>query len=303
MILSVCPHITVCVCSFKRPHFLKRLLEGLAEQETHQAFSFSVVVADNDVLESSKQVVSECLARLSIDITYCVEPQQNIALARNKALQHATGDYIAFIDDDEFPGNGWLLSLFRVLSTKPVDGVLGPVVPHFDQPPPGWVVRGKFYDRPRHATGFIIDWKEGRTGNVLFKRAILDPIGEPFRAEFGSGGEDRDFFRRLIAAGRVFMWCDEAVAYEVVPPVRCRRGFMLKRALLRGKMSLNHKTCGLRGVLISFIAVPAYSVTLPFMLLLGHHQFMKFLVKACDHAGRVLAFAGLNPVSETYVTE
>ena len=36
-------------------------------------------------------------------VKYCVEPRQNIALARNKALQNAEGDLIAFIDDDEFP--------------------------------------------------------------------------------------------------------------------------------------------------------------------------------------------------------
>lgn len=300
---TTCPHITVCICSYQRPHLLKRLLAALTGLETEQAFTFTVVVADNDVQESSRQVVSEYSSQTSFQITYCVEPQQNIALARNKALQHATGDYIAFIDDDEFPTKNWLLALFRLIRTTAVDGVLGPVVPHFDQKPPEWVVRGKFYDRPRHATGFIIDWREGRTGNVLFKRSILDDIGEPFRAEFGSGGEDRNFFMRMIEKGHVFMWCDEAVAYEVVPPVRCRRSFMLRRALLRGKMSLHHSTCGWRGVLSSLLAVPAYSMVLPFLLLAGHHHFMKLLVKTCDHAGRVLAFAGLDPVKDTYVTE
>ena len=131
----------------------------------------------------------------------------------------------------------------------------------------------------------------------------LQGIVEPFRAEFGSGGEDRDFFMRQIERGRVFIWCDEAVAYESVPPVRCRRGFMLKRALLRGKMSLHHKSCGLRAILTSVIAVPLYTVALPFLLLLGQHQFMKYLVKVFDHAGRVMAFAGFDPVRETYVTE
>ena len=29
---------------------------------------------------------------------YCVEPRQNIALTRNKAIEHAKGDFIAFID-------------------------------------------------------------------------------------------------------------------------------------------------------------------------------------------------------------
>ena len=56
---------------------------------------------------------------------------------------------------------------------------------------------------------------------------------QPFNPEFRQG-EDQDFFRRMIDHGHVFIWCNEAVAYEVVPPIRWKRTFMLKRALLRG---------------------------------------------------------------------
>jgi cellulose synthase/poly-beta-1,6-N-acetylglucosamine synthase-like glycosyltransferase len=165
------------------------------------------------------------------------------------------------------------------------------------------VARGRFFDRPTHNTGFVIDWTEGRTGNVLFRRRILNGVDEPFRAKFGSGGEDRDFFRRMIERGCIFAWCDEAVVHEVVPPVRWKRTFMLKRALLRGKVSLSHKNAGTRDVAKSALAIPLYSLALPFLLVVGHHRFMKYLIKLFDHAGRILAFLGFNPVRETYVTE
>jgi succinoglycan biosynthesis protein ExoM len=239
----------------------------------------------------------------SIETTYCIEAQQNIALARNKALAHAKGDFIAFIDDDEFPPETWLLTLFRNCSAYGVDGVLGPVKPHFDVPPPKWVIKGKFYARPTYKTGLIIDWRKGRTGNVLFRRRILDQIGEAFRAQFGSGAEDQDFFRRMIERGHVFIWCNEAVAYEVVPSLRWKRSFMLRRALLRGKMSLNHPTSGIGGIAKSMIAVPLYALALPFMLVLGHHRFMNCLIKLFDHGGKILACLNLNPVTEIYVTE
>lgn len=296
------PHIDVCVCTFRRPVLLRRLLNELTVQRTDGLFDFSIIIADNDQGRSAENVVAECRTRSAVPISYCVEPAQNIAMARNKALAQAAGDFIAFIDDDEFPIKEWLLLLFKTCIERRVDGVLGPVEPHFDQKPPDWVIRGRFCNRPRHETGFTIPWTEGRTGNVLFRREILAGIGEPFRAEFGSGGEDRNFFMRLIEGGRVFIWCDEAVAYEVVPAVRWRRSFMLKRALLRGKMSLRHKTCGLRGIFVSMVAVPFYSAALPFLLLIGQHQFMKYLIKLFDHAGRLMAFVGLDPVKETYVT-
>ena len=93
----------------------------------------------------------------------------------------------------------------------------------------------------------------------MLRRAIFDNGENLFKREFGSGGEDRDFFRRMIAKGLRFVWCAEAPVYESVPAERCRRSFMLRRALLRGQ--LPHFT----GIdfLKSLFAVPLYTASLP----------------------------------------
>lgn len=300
--MSSLQHISVCTCTYKRPHLLKRLLEDLATQDTNGRFTFSIVVADNDRLRSAEPAVTAFAATTPIRVTYVVEPQQNIALARNRAIANADGDFIAFIDDDEFPPAGWLLTLFNTYHQYKVDGVLGPVKPHFDETAPAWVVKGGFYDRPTYPTGFVIDWQKGRTGNVLLNKALFADGLPPFRQEFLTG-EDQDFFGRMIEKGHVFIWCDEAVAYEVVPPIRWKRTFMLRRALLRGATSLVHPTFGARDVVKSVIAVPAYTAGLPIALLLGQDRFMSLMIKLCDHAGRLMALVGIRPIKEPYVTE
>jgi hypothetical protein len=148
----------------------------------------------------------------------------------------------------------------------------------------------------------IIDWRKGRTGNVLFRRQVLLGYEQPFRPEFRNG-EDQEFFHRAIGRGHVFVWCDEAVAYEVVPPMRWNRKFLLKRALLRGAMEPQTPGFGARDIAKSFVAVGAYGVGLPFALLAGQHKFMSLLVRMCDHMGKLLAVMGINPVQEQYVTE
>jgi len=296
------PHITVCICTYKRLRFLERLLEGLARQQTKGDFTYSILVADNDRLESARPLVQQFASRLQIPIKYCVEPEQNIALTRNRAVANAEGDYISFIDDDEFPTDEWLHTLFKAVHQFKVDGSLGPVKPHYEEVPPSWVIRGKFHERPSYPTGFIIDWKKGRTGNCLLKKELFDSEKQPFNPEFLTG-EDQDFFRRTIQKGHSFVWCEEAVAYETVPAIRWNRKFMLKRALLRGKISLKHASSGGKDVLKSIIAMPAYALALPILLVVGQHAFMKYLVKAFDHAGRLMAFVGLDPVKEKYVTE
>ena len=291
-------HITVCVCTFRRPTLLRRLLDKLSEQRTNGLFSLSVVVCDNDGEQSAAPVVSAARESARIDISYCQEPRKNIALARNKALEHARGDFVAFIDDDEFPADNWLQKLMAAREQYQADGVLGPVRPQFESPPPRWIVRGRFCERPEHETGRVMKWDECRTGNLLFRREILDGIAQPFKAEFGTGGEDKDFFMRLTQRGRTFVWCNEAVAYETVPPSRCTRRYMLKRALLRGRNIVKHPVGRLDVLARSVVAVPVYSLALPVLLFLGQHRFMRFCVKLCDHLGRLLAIAGVNPVAE-----
>src|SRR5437016_1029430 len=216
------PPISVCICTYKRLRFLKRLLDDVGAQVTEGQFTYSIVVADNDQLQSARPVVSEFKSASPIPVTYCAEPQQNIALTRNRAIANASGDYIAFVDDDEFPAAEWLLYLFKTCSQHKADGVLGSAKPEFEGQPPSWIVRGKFYVRSTHPTGFVITWRHGRTGNLLFKRSLIKNGEEAFRSEFLTG-EDQDFFRRMIERGHVFVWCDEALTREVIPASRWSR--------------------------------------------------------------------------------
>lgn len=295
-------HITVCICTYKRTELLERLLATLAAQDTGGLFTYSIVVADNDALQSAREVVSVFAAASAISTTYCVEPRQNIARARNKAVEHATGDFIAFIDDDEFATERWLLTLFNACRQYDVDGVLGPVRPHFDRQPPKWIINGKFYERTTYPTGLVIDRGKGRTGNVLLKRRLFEGTTEPFRPEF-LAGEDQDFFGRMIEQGNRFIWCNEAVAYETVPPTRWRRRFMLRRAMLQGKITPIEPAFGPRQVAKSLVAVPLYTAVLPLAGLFGQHWFMTYVLKASYHIGRLLALVGIDPIREPYVTE
>jgi len=251
-------------------------------------------VADNDPAQSAQQLVAELASTSAVPLKYCSESQPNIALARNKAVQYAEGDFIAFIDDDEFPTEDWLWNLFKTCMALGVDGILGPVKPSFESEPPKWVKRGKFFDRPTFETGYKVNWDEARTGNVLFKREILNSVDIPFRSEFATAGEDVDFFRRMIEKGHTFIWCNEAVAYEVVPASRCTRSYLLKRALLRGSNFNKHPTDRFKNAAKSVIAVPCYTVALPFLALFGEHLFMKYLIKLLDHGSRLLAYVGLS---------
>jgi len=294
------PHICVCVCTYKRPLPLKRLLTELDQQDTGGMFTYSIVVADNDQNRSAESTVADFRSTPSVPLKYCVEPTQGIARARNKVIENAEGDFLAFIDDDEFPAAGWLLALFKTLVQFDVDGVLGPVKRYFDEAAPAWFVNGKFLDRKVNPTGMRVEWFESRTGNVLLKREVVAGGTPPFRTEF-QAGSDVDFFRRKMEEGRVFLWSADAMVFEVVPPSRWTRSYLLKRALHHGAMDPKMESFRFRDAFKSAVAVPIYIAILPFAFLLGQHRFMDILIRLCGHLGLLLALVGIDIVHEEYL--
>jgi succinoglycan biosynthesis protein ExoM len=300
-------HVVVCICTYRRQAGLRRLLHEIEKQETAGAFTFSVVVVDNDSVQSAKGTVESFAVASTIHVDYHTQPEQNISLARNAAIRNAIGEYVALIDDDEWPENHWLLQMHQAVRKYQADGVLGPVTPHFESSPPRWVVRGRFFEKPRgrqHATGSVLRWTETRTSNVLLKRELFGTATDFFDPRFGlGGGEDVDFFGRMITKGHTFVWCQEARVFESISPERCTRKDMLRRALLRGRMSQLLPTAGPRDSLKSAMATLLYSAALPVLLLVGHHVFMTYLVKSCDHVGKLLTVCRCRVIEERYVTD
>src|ERR1700674_2965215 len=85
-------HISVCIRTFKRSELLKQLLQRLNTHRTDECFTYSVAVADNDSAPLARQVVTSFSATSHVHVTYFCESQQNMALARNKAIKQAEGD-------------------------------------------------------------------------------------------------------------------------------------------------------------------------------------------------------------------
>ncbi|KAF1045986.1 glycosyltransferase family 2 protein [Xylophilus sp.] len=231
--------VSVCICTFRRPALLDALLGVLAAQRQEDA-AVEFVVVDNDPAGSARAVLDAWAQRLPLRRVHL--PRPNIAAARNAAVAAARGMWIAFIDDDEQPDPGWLAALRRCQQVHAADAVFGPVVPRHVPGTPAWLVRGGFFDRPRHPTGTPIGTGEARTGNVLLRRADLQSVAAaagregPFDEAFGrTGAEDTVLFHALHARGARFVWCDEASVQEEVPAARANVGWLLRRSYRLGQ--------------------------------------------------------------------
>ena len=291
--------ISVCVCTFRRPESLGRLLESLARQVVGHTFCFDVIVVDNDKSRSAEGVVRSFAERTGMATFYDCEPERNISLTRNRAVLNATGNLVAFIDDDEYPAEEWLVQLYRTLKRQGADGVLGPVLPDFPPDAPRWLRKGRFFDRRRLPTGAYIADGDGRTGNVLLLRSIFTEGGCWFDPAFGrTGGEDSDFFQRQFRSGGKFVWCDEAAVYENVPPERWKVSFLLKRLLRAGTGDgelMRARKLPSRGMVArNFAILCACAVLTPPSLFLPKHDWMRLLQKGAYCSGVITAYFGLS---------
>jgi len=288
-------HISVCVCTFHRDAMLARLLRMLAAQDASNLFQISVVVVDNDSAGPSRDLVLGLGKELGLQVKYEVEPVRTIAVARNHALRLAEGNFIAMIDDDEFPPSNWLLTMYRAIQTFDVDGVLGPVRPFFEQQPPAWLMRREFSGAPAYPTGTLLRWQQTYAGNALLKAEVCSKRNVRFDESYNIGGEDQVFFRSAMQAGCRFVAVEEGTIYEIVPPERWTKKYYLRRAIANGfnahkaeltqAWSLSRITTPLKSV----VAVCVYAVVLPFTPLLGDHVLVSILEKVGHHLSRLFA--------------
>jgi len=294
-------HIGVCVPTFKRPQLLRQLLQALGRQLSDDLFHYSVHVVDNDSAKSAENVVREFAGAVPFLVTYDVEPVQNIALARNRALRSAVGTFVAFIDDDEVPTDLWLLRLYLACRQYNADGVLGPVRPLFEPDAPSWLKKSGLCERASHRSGVVLNYLQTRTGNVLFKRCMLRDVAIPFPPEKGrTGGEDIEFFRARIATGYTFVWCEDAPVFEHVTADRHRRLYYLDKNLriggLTGEMLRGPKARRWQVALQSAGALLFHITSATAGLVVGHHLCVRHLVKSAYHIGRIGGCVGVVPV-------
>lgn len=219
--------IDVCIATFKRPLMLSTLLSSLMQQDL-KGIAIRFIVIDNDREESARAAVEQFRQASGVEITYDVEPQQNIALARNRALSHVSANYFAFVDDDESVSKQWLSLLLSCMEAHHADFVFGPVMSALPANAPSWAAA--CFKKSPLKTGTLMEF--GGAGNVLGKMSAINHPVARFNPAFGlTGGEDTDFFYRLYLSGKRLVWCNEASATEPVPDARLtlqwirRRGF------------------------------------------------------------------------------
>jgi hypothetical protein len=118
--------VTVVVCTRDRDAELRRCLASLQRQ--HYPGTCILVVDNAPTTDVVRRVVAESEGPHTV--TYLCEPVPGLSTARNAALRAATGDIVAWIDDDEEADEHWVTELVATFVSHPgTSAVSGLVLP------------------------------------------------------------------------------------------------------------------------------------------------------------------------------
>lgn len=220
--------VTIVLCTRDRAQLVRGCLQNLALLE-HKDLDF--VVVDNAPSSDETQEVFDEVVGDDARFRYVREPLPGLSRARNTGLAHATGDVVAFTDDDVTVDPVWIMGVLRgfrrgedvgcVTGLVATASIEGPAEAFFDSRV-AWAssCTPRVYRRVEPTAGPLHPWAAGQFGtgaNFAFRTQFLRELGG-FDECLGAGsrtkgGEDLDIFVRALLA-------DKAIAYEPLALVR-----------------------------------------------------------------------------------
>jgi O-antigen biosynthesis protein len=217
------PTVTVAVCTRDRTAELQHCLDGLERLDYP---NLEILVVDNaPSSDATRKLVGARYPR----VHYVLEPRPGLDWARNRAISVASGEILAYTDDDVVVDPGWVRALARAFADDPeAMAVTGLVVPFELETQAQQLFEdyggfGRGFERRRVSLdrGSRDRWKQFGTGqygtgaNMAYRRELFDRIGLFDTAlDVGTvtnGGGDLEMFFRVLEEGYVLVYEPSAV--------------------------------------------------------------------------------------------
>jgi glycosyltransferase involved in cell wall biosynthesis len=237
--------ISVVICTYNRAPMLHDTLASWQQVRMPAGVDkVELLLIDNACSDDSQQVIEAWLPSSPCPARYIHEPRSGLSHARNRGIDEASGNIIAFVDDDIYFDPDWLCAMLRAFARYPdAHCIGGQSIPTFETQRPAWITDGmmQYYgstmsgdaDRPMR-------YPEHPFGvNMAFRSETFERIGG-FRTDLGRirtsllSSEEKELFYRMHIAGLEVMYAAEARLLHRVPAERVERRWLLRRAYWQG---------------------------------------------------------------------
>ncbi|HSH83062.1 MAG TPA: ABC transporter transmembrane domain-containing protein, partial [Herpetosiphonaceae bacterium] len=184
------PRISVVVCSYNGARTIRSCLEGLKKLEYP---NFEVIVVDDGSTDATAAIAS------NYDFRLIRTENRGLSSARNTGMEAATGEIIAYLDDDACPDPHWLTYLAATFISTDYVGVGGPNI----APAGDGLIAECVDNAPGNPVHVLISDREADHipgCNMAVRREALRAIGG-FDPQYRIAGDDVDVCWRLQQQG------------------------------------------------------------------------------------------------------
>jgi glycosyltransferase involved in cell wall biosynthesis len=232
------PKISVVVCSYNGSATIRDCMEGLQKVVYP---NFEVIVVNDGSTDSLAEIVREYPVRL------ISTPNRGLSNARNTGMEAATGEIVAYIDDDAYPDQHWLQYLAHAFMTTNHAGIGGPNI----SPAGDGIIADSIANAPGGPVHVLLtdEIAEHIPGcNMAFRREALLEVGgcDPI---YRAAGDDVDLCWRIQQTGKTIGFHPAAFVWH-----HCRnsikmywqqqKGYGKAEALLEKKWSERYNGLG-----------------------------------------------------------
>ena len=237
------PAVSVVIGTRNRAALLADAITSLVDG-TPPGFGWELIVVDNGSTDGTRAMLDGLMAG-GAPIRYIHEPGEGVWRARNAGIAAARAPVVAFMDDDQMAGHGWVAVIHETLTGAPsLDFVCGPVRALWESPRPPWLegpVLGAISILDRGLAPLPIDashWMCLPGGNMACRRAVLEALGgfAPYRRS-----QDRELTVRLLLRGRRGRYEPAMIMGHRVSGDRCTRRHARRWHATEGRMRAGYQ--------------------------------------------------------------
>lgn len=241
---------TVALCTHNHADRLVRTLADLVQLNAPRE-PWEFLVVDNGSRDGTPELLASHVWPAHWVVRIVREEKLGLSHARNRAIAEASGEYLVFMDDDETADPDWLCAYERLIDAQHPDAFGGRQVVLFEDARPPWLhdeLLGFLGELNRSdEIGPLTDpYTPFYGGNFGFRRAVCERVGG-FDSMLGrkgadnTGGEEVDFYRRLLEAGFKVWWTPDAVIHHRIQATKLERSYFRDLHYRMGRMDAIRK--------------------------------------------------------------
>lgn len=205
------PKVSIIVPVYNTEKYLRKCLDSLVNQTLD---NIEIVIVNDGSKDSSPEIIKEYIDRYPEKFVYASQENSGQAVARNKAIKMCSGEYIGFLDSDDFVRTDMFERMYNAAVSGKADYVAcGYTDLTYDENGKEVELEHYVHSRLAYKTKDMFFGALASPFLHLYKRNVLMESGADFPE--GVVYEDTAFYLNLIPYIKRLSVIDEPLAYRV----------------------------------------------------------------------------------------